>query len=1440
MARLLRVHFASIGYRGARLAPLTLDFRQGTGTGADSVVWLRNGGGKSSILSLFFSVFRPAKREFLGATADQKKRSLDQFVRGPDVSFVLTEWDVAPTGQLTLLGTTPTETRVVGQVLAWRGGRASRDTSLLRRGFFAFKTSPDVALEDLPVDGFGEHARSFEAFREWLRDLQLAAPGIEVEWSENQTKWLEHLRSIHIDPELFRYQLGMNVREGAADEQFSFNSALHFVEFLLDLAFDPASADEVSKVLEAQRSELAQRPRWVSELAFIDAAVPRLEELVTALEQRAKAAEARTTSKLAAAALVAALNADATSKQGEVEALGELRLEVEEQARQAKARMNNHGRWAQGLGRLSRDLAVEEARAALESAKQDLASAGTHMKLVVAARALHVVRSLNLRREEKQRALDIEQRQLAPMVERLRSSGSQLVAALTKIIGTVEDRRRAGEARLETLRVEHEATDQARAALQTQLGGLEEEQKAIRSRLSERDAERSRLRSDGILESREEVIDAQLRWRERKDRCSADLAALEATLDALDTERTAIGARRVESSAAMATEEQDAKSFELRHLEGCASRDRIQAEPRMLEALSSDQVAIDHPGLESLLREEAARARRLALRSAVDGAEDARSLDSLREQGLLPAPRSAEVVAEAIRMAGGSAMPATRWIAENAPASGEATRWLQSDPARFGAVVVQGSAGPSWLAQLEPARARIREPVALIAPTLESQDTRHSVVMPVEIGTHDHPAAVAARDRIEQEVHSRAERESELRLQEEELLGIAGDIRSWLATYGEGRLGGLETAAETHRLKAAAIRRELGALDERDREIEQEKSNASTLLDSARKGERRAESALKDLVSFNQRVERKVASWRQRLEEVVAALADAAQRLPQLESELRGLTEAIASHRDAVRACEQERTTLETERGGVKHVADGPSPPIDVVAARERYRTQLAVYEQRLSGSQLRGELQELDGHLQSARQDLDRHCRDLDRATVGSLLDATDVPLEQLQDDAEAAKERAGARVGACEQALKSAVGQRDAGAQRRESADLPRDEEAPETAQQARAASDRHFRLQAEAAAEANQHNDTLRNLERDRSEHQKMIERRERQVQVVTAGVGDLPGALESALPPGDVDAVVAATVRKFKEADEAAHVAGDAVIKACEVVRTTASSDDFAPIEGKHRTVLTAPVDALAPNAPRYLEGLIARREVMRQRLEDLDRNRGHILASVERVTSDAISLLHRAERASRLPEALGRWGGRPFLRVAFEVPPTPEERQVRLEPLVDRIVQEGRIPGGMELTRRGVEELAGTRGFSVTILKPDPSLPTDRVPIEESGGFSGAERLTVAVLLYCTLAQMRAWARGSRRSREDAGVLLLDNPMGTCSSVRLLDLQRAVAREMRVQLVYTTGVRDLDALSTMPNVVRLRNSHRDVTTGNLHVTHQDRNVEGVRIVESHPR
>lgn len=86
------------------------------------------------------------------------------------------------------------------------------------------------------------------------------------------------------------------------------------------------------------------------------------------------------------------------------------------------------------------------------------------------------------------------------------------------------------------------------------------------------------------------------------------------------------------------------------------------------------------------------------------------------------------------------------------------------------------------------------------------------------------------------------------------------------------------------------------------------------------------------------------------------------------------------------------------------------------------------------------------------------------------------------------------------------------------------------------------------------------------------------------------------------------------------------------------------------------------------------------------------------------------------------------------------------------------------------------------------------------------------------------------------------MLFLDNPIGASSRVKFLDIQRDVAQAMRIQLVYTTGVNDLDALATLPNVIRLRNERIDRARGHRHVEHApngERQIEATRILLPNP-
>ena len=154
--------------------------------------------------------------------------------------------------------------------------------------------------------------------------------------------------------------------------------------------------------------------------------------------------------------------------------------------------------------------------------------------------------------------------------------------------------------------------------------------------------------------------------------------------------------------------------------------------------------------------------------------------------------------------------------------------------------------------------------------------------------------------------------------------------------------------------------------------------------------------------------------------------------------------------------------------------------------------------------------------------------------------------------------------------------------------------------------------------------------------------------------------------------------------------------------------------------------------------------------------------------------------------------------------------------------MDFILEEGKIPGGIELVFRAVLALVGETGVDATILKPEAQCRKIRYPVREMSSWSEGERTTVAILLYCTLVKIRAQSRGHAGRRAEVSALLLDNPVGPCSKREFLEMHRWIAGQLGVQLIYATGVNDAQALSVFPNRVRLAKNRIVPETGELAV------------------
>ncbi|HYH98477.1 hypothetical protein, partial [Hyalangium sp.] len=1299
-----------------------------------------------------------------------------------------------------------------------------------RRRFFSILSERDFRVEAIPIEGLGaEPVRSFEAFRSWLDELRQARPELEVFWDDTPRKWTEHLEKIGLDPELFRYQLKMNAREGSADEAFRFRTTDDFVRFFLEVAFETVEADQVSANVERFRDKLARRPELLAEQSFLIDARHHLVPLQEANRAVRATQEQQGKAEREAAAVLTALVARAELHRAVAAAAKTEHEILKEAERRSSNDADRLARWANGLERRALELDLQEAEAAHAAARASLAQAEEQVAVAEAAVAREREHETRARMNAKSEALAAAQREQEPLRRSVQRAGATLRARLTEAVETERGRARDAAARAEAARKRREQCDERRVACEREQALLTASIHQIDEWLARRDAEREALRQAGAVELREDAAEALARWERRAETRQAEAEHHRAARD--DARARALAATEEANARGVTVAQLDTEiRAETRRLDSArAERDRLQGRTELRESEGTEIPDLDAPGIVDRLFLAADRIHRQLLAAAVEGAEDDRALQFLDRVGRLPPSADTERALSVLRSAGLPSWSGTEYLAANVQ---EVDRepLVHGDPAVWHGVVVADAES------LEKARALLatlspRLPVTVARARLEgTPGTDDRLVLPGHPAHWDERAGARFRDELT-ERRQRRDREHEEHLGRERSYRAAAEaVERWRKEWGDGRLAVAESDLEQRLTARSRAQAEREAAVVRSQEEAKQEREAERQREVAERDRVTSERAADRIREFVQRFEPHVEPRRREKEQAI-------EKRSLLQDELAALRGARDQEdaqwlaaRDEAAAHTRGVTELLAEHDRVELTDEGPAEPKDLVAARAAWSELYARWQHVVSENRLQWELEQLMEQLAKDTAELRRLAGGREQAVEAVALG------EGQGRHAVALKAREQAAYAGAQAELRErqARAQLREAPRRREADDLPSGEPPPASAAAARARAG-ECRLEREAAAQRlKEQQGQAAEAERRGRNSETEVERcthRSKRLRDVLGHLPEVPGAL---LPEdaASVDTLVEEWVRAVRASGDALEVARKEAARQAEAIREVAISATHEGHRSRVKERLKSPSEELAAVADELHRDVEERLEVVRSTLAEIDQDRRLVLQELDKIAMDGVKLLQAAERASRLPAGLGAWEGEPFLRIRAEVPGGQAERQARLEPLLDRLVAQGKVPGGRELVEAGVRELASRR-IEATLLKPDAVLRRERLPVTEMQTFSRGQQLTVAILLYCTLAQLRGQQRG-RRGRADGGVLLLDNPVGTCSSVPLLELQRHVARQMRVQLVYTTGVNDPDAVATFPNTVRLRNNHRGRASGDLHVTVES-GLEGIRVV-----
>ncbi|MFF4233268.1 hypothetical protein [Streptomyces sp. NPDC001820] len=548
MYELSRVRLYSIGPAGARYADTVLDLR-GVGEPVPhpapaqaeffeeepvgpprrpapaGVLFLENGGGKSVLLKLIFSVMLPGHRNTLGGASSGVLR---KFLLADDCGHVALEWQHTLTGELL----------VVGKVSEWRGRQVSGDPRKFAEAWYSFRPGPGLSLDSLPVaestavrppvegaSGARGRRRTMKGFRDAITEAGKAYTHLEVYWEEIHDRWNEHLGDVGLDPELFRYQREMNSDEGEAAGLFAVKKDSDFTDLLLRAVTDTRDTDGLADLVSSFGNKLGRRAELTAERDFTAGSVDLLGRIVEAAEARTRARDIHTGAERRTRTLARRLSARAAQERGRTADLAQQVTAAAHTVTEAEQARGRSSLIAAELAYRHASLALAVAEKGAAAQRRELADARTLHSAWQAAEAVLRHRAAADRSARVAAAIREAERDAAPALAARAKAAADLVRALHSAAEAGERVANEEEERSAALQDTGEAAHRDATAAATQAQRARSEIGHLRQRLSEVEQETAEAVRAGWL-----------------DDTAPDADPARAALAASDAEKTAVAA----------------------------------------------------------------------------------------------------------------------------------------------------------------------------------------------------------------------------------------------------------------------------------------------------------------------------------------------------------------------------------------------------------------------------------------------------------------------------------------------------------------------------------------------------------------------------------------------------------------------------------------------------------------------------------------------------------------------------------------------------------------------------------------------------------------------------------------------------------------------------------------------------------------------------------
>ncbi|MER6224877.1 hypothetical protein ABT189_30720, partial [Streptomyces sp900105755] len=896
MYELSRVRLYSIGPAGARYADTVLDLR-GVGepvpdpapTQAEffeeepvgpprrpapaGVLFLENGGGKSVLLKLIFSVMLPGHRNTLGGASSGVLR---KFLLADDCGHVALEWQHTLTGECV----------VVGKASEWRGRQVSNDPRKFAEAWYSFRPGPGLSLDNLPVaestavrqpvegtSGAQGRRRTMKGFRDAITEAGKAYPHLDVHWEEIHDRWIEHLGDLGLDPELFRYQREMNADEGEAAGLFAVKKDSDFTDLLLRAVTDTRDTDGLADLVGGFGNKLGRRAELIAERDFTAGSVDLLGRIVEAAQARSRARDIHAGAERRTRTLARRLSARGAQERMRAADLAQRVTAAAYAVTHSDGARERSALIAAELAYRHASLALAVGEKSAAAQKRELADARTLHSAWQAAEAVLRHRAAADRVARVAAAIQEAERDAAPALAARAKAAVALVRALHAAAESAETLANEEEERSAALQEVSDSAYRDSTSAATEAQRARSEAGHLRQRLGEVEQETAEAVRAGWL-----------------DDSAPDADPARAALAASDAEKTAVAAwdtareashRAGEHAREAASAESRAELTAARAADAATAAERTyDAEKRLAETLAAEErltellgltgsrTAIPRPRheggddtptalvpeeldrfadeLRELLDDAVGSAERQLFDLRTAAADDSRILGALGDGGLLPPGPDVLATVEFLGEHGIPALPGWRYLAQAVDPADHA-RVLAARPELVDGVVItdpgthaRAREALSEAALLPRSAVAVGTAAALLAPAPAADATPGDVfLVPPNPAMHDEHAA----DEERQALRARAtERDEEIRALAARLgkdRELAARLASWRTGCPAGRLVELAQEARDARVFAAEAEAELAEARTARAEAEEAAAEAAQLRDERQEAAQR-------------------------------------------------------------------------------------------------------------------------------------------------------------------------------------------------------------------------------------------------------------------------------------------------------------------------------------------------------------------------------------------------------------------------------------------------------------------------------------------------------------------------------------------------------------------------------------------------------------------------